>query len=281
MVLITIHNWIGHPAALLGSLVAILALSCGSPVSPPDFDNPIDPDSPDYVEPTLSITSGPAEGAVVNDHSVSFSWSGDALMEEYRFRITGQDWSPWDDITTATFTYLDEGDLRFTLAGRRASGEELSDSVGFFIDAITGPALRFYPRSVTVAPSGQFEVAVYAEEIDSLKGLRLVVAYDPTQLSLVTAEFDTTGFLSRSNGQILSFKNIDNLNGRVTFDAVLYAGDTRSISGTGPLARLVFRETTAQRGTLALTFGDLTSLRDDQNRTITLTAKVPGRVEVQ
>ena len=258
-----------------------MSLSCGSPVTPPDFDNPDDPSSSDYVEPTLTITSGPEEGTIVNDHTVSFGWSGDARMQEYRYRITGQDWSPWSDVTTATFAYLDEGDLQFRLAGRRASGEELSASVGFIIDAITGPALRFYPRRVTVAASGQFEVAVYAEEIDSLKGLKLVIGYDPAQLSLVTAEIDTAGFLSRSNGQILSFKSIDNFDGSVTFDAVLYAGDARSVSGTGPLARLVFRETTAQRGTLALTFGALTSLRDDQNRTITLTAKVPGRIEVE
>ena len=155
------------------------------------------------------------------------------------------------------------------------------DSVGFTVDAVTGPALRYYPRRVTVAPSGQFNVAVYAEDIDSLKGLRLVIAYDPAQLSLVAAEIDTAGILSRSGAQILTFRDIDTFSGTVTFEVVLFGGTSKSVSGTGSLANLTFRESTAQPGTLALTFGALTSLRDDQNRTITLTAKVPGRVEVQ
>lgn len=261
--------------------VIALALSCSTPVDPPDFNNPIDPGYPDFVELSVEITSGPDEGATLLNHTVSFTWASDTLMQEYRYQLTGRELSPWTDATSATFTFLDEGDYRFDLTGRRDSGDQASDTARFVIDAVAGPALRFFPRQISVGSSGQFEIEVYAEEVDSLKGFKLVIDYNPTILNWVDAQLDTAGLLGRSGGQIIRFRDIDSFNGTITFDAVLVGGASRSVSGTGPLARLIFRviSNQASRRDTELSFNALTLLRNEENRTIALTATVPAQVD--
>ena len=62
---------------LLTTLALVLAgFGCSTLPDEPEFDNPILPDDPNYEPPQTTITSGLVEGAVVVNHTVTFTWAG-------------------------------------------------------------------------------------------------------------------------------------------------------------------------------------------------------------
>lgn len=73
------------------TLILAVWLGCSSLPDTPDLHNPLDPQDPDYMPPETSITGGPDEGAIVDTHTVSFSWEGNENVVEYAYRLTGID----------------------------------------------------------------------------------------------------------------------------------------------------------------------------------------------
>ncbi|GAG37930.1 unnamed protein product, partial [marine sediment metagenome] len=64
-----------HRITLLTTLALVLgSFGCSEMPSEPEFDNPIIPDDPTFEPPQTTITSGPAEGEKVDDHTVTFTW---------------------------------------------------------------------------------------------------------------------------------------------------------------------------------------------------------------
>ena len=88
----------------LGNLVLILFLfACGEP----EFDNPVDPDNPDFEIPETVILSGPQEGETVDASSVTFSWEGNEQAVEYAYQLNEGGWSQWTKEPSITLNYLD------------------------------------------------------------------------------------------------------------------------------------------------------------------------------
>ncbi|MEE9466042.1 MAG: cohesin domain-containing protein [Candidatus Neomarinimicrobiota bacterium] len=229
-------------------LVAIFG--CTELPDEPVYDNPLDPDNPDseYVPPETDIRTGPTEGAEVNDHTVTFTWGGNELVEEYRYRLTG-DWSAWSGDSSHTFIYLDEGDYLFEVQGRYATAAEDTTPAtrNFEIDDIQGPALWFSPRLVEAPAGNEFTVDLLIEDVPDIVALLAQVEFDPGQLELVGYQLhDQAGdFLTQHNGNVIALVDSAFTQGSVSFNLAVTGGDQLGVKGSGTLLTLTFQRTTS------------------------------------
>jgi len=247
----------------------------------PEYDNPIIPEDPNFIAPETTILTGPIDGTTVDDHTVTFTWTGNEDVVEYCYRMGTSDWSAWDMETTTTYEYLDEGSYHFEVAGRYASliEDTTAASVNFTIDAIHGPALWLYPRYQEVASGESFTVEVMLEDVVDVMAVKAVLAFDPAQMQVSSIIiYDDADSLMKSNGgELIQYQSIDKTNGAAIIEAVLATGNPPSISGTGAIAQVTF--VAIQPGDI--TFGAATSLRDPDNGEIAITETPLAKVEVR
>jgi len=256
--------------------------ACTTSLGEPEFDNPFDPRNPDYIIPETTIHQGPSEGATLDTHSVTFAWSGNEQVVEYRYSLTGLGWSEWTDDTSASYSYLEEGQYTFEVQGRYISDDEddTPDTVNFEIDDIHGPALRFFPRYLVAAFKDTIALEVVLEEVDDLKGVRAELEFDPTRLQInrLLVLDDTTSLLLQNGGEVISFVAFDNASGTATIEVATATGNPPAVSGTGVIAKVIF--TIVQPGSTQVAFTAESELRDGGNQTIVLQESVPAVVEV-
>lgn len=264
------------PLLLLG------LLACSTLPNEPEFDNPIIPDDPNYEPPQTTITSGPAEGAVVDNHTVTFAWTGNQESMTFAYRLNDGLWSTWSADTTVTYTYQDEGDYLFVVKGRYASGveEDTAASRSYTIDDIHGPALRLSPRYQEVASGNIFTVEVMLEEVANVFAVKAVLTFDPAKLQVSDVEVyeDSRSLLKANGGTVIPFSGYDNAAGTVTIEVAMATGDPPGVSGTGPIAVITLSVT--QVGQMGIAFDTTSEIRDPSNITIILADKVSAMVGV-
>lgn len=250
------------PKPKVWALIGLIAAGCGGDLpTEPEFDNPLDPDSPTgtYVAPETSILSGPADGEVVDNYSVTFSWSGNERVTEYSFRLTSGEWSQWGSAATVTLSPLDEGDYTFEVKGRYLTGDEddTPDTRSFTIDDIQGPALWLSPRKVEVANGSEFTLSLMAEDVTDLKALLVVVEFDPTKIALVSWQLlDQTGqFLTQHNANVIALVDSSLSTGSIGFNLALAGGDQLGVDGSGIILNLTLRRTAAGNNQIILGAG--------------------------
>ena len=232
------------------ALVAAAAtwmFSCGSELpTEPEFDNPLDPESPTgvYEAPETTILTGPDEAAIIDSHTVAFTWSGNDLVVAYSYRLTGEDWSPWSADTSVILDYLDEGAYTFEVKGRYISTEEDATpaSRSFTINDIPGPALWFAPRKVQVAAGGQFTVSLMAEEVTDMKAVFAKVEFDFAQLEMTNyLLLNQAGqFLTQHNATVIALVDSALASGVIAFNMALAGGDQLGVAGSGAMVELTF-----------------------------------------
>ena len=256
---------------------------CSTLPDEPEFDNPIIPDDPSYEPPQTTITSGPAEGTVVVDHTVTFAWAGNQPEMTFAHRLSEGMWTDWSYDTTVTLAYQDEGDYIFEVKGLYASGVEEDTAAyrSYTIDDIHGPALRLYPRYQEVTSGGSFSVEVMLEEVENVFAVKAVLEFDPAKLQVTHIEVydDTRSLLKANGGTVIPFSRYDNAAGSATIEVATATGDPPGVSGTGAVAKVTFSATST--GSSLISFATSSTLRDPDNVTITLIEKVPAVVEVR
>jgi len=170
---------------LIPCCVFLLA-TCAKLPSEPGFDNPIIPGDPNYEPPLTTILSGPNEGAIIDSHSVSFTWTGNQPDMDYVYRLNGGGWSAWSSDSSIVFSLLDEGDYQFELKGRFSPGleEDVPQSRFYSIDDIHGPALWLSPRSTVANLSSARSFEIILEEVANVMIAATTIAYDPTKLEV-------------------------------------------------------------------------------------------------
>ena len=260
-------------------IIALMLIGCPGTLEEPEWNNPTDPDLPTFVEPETIIDNGPLNDAVVNDHTVTFQFSGNENVVEYSWLLNGSDWSDWNTVNSITFDYLDEGDYEFQVKGRYNDIEEDGSPAlrVFTIDAVQGPALRFLPRKVIIASDEIFSVDIIAEEVTNLSGMQIIIPLSGG-LELINYQLYESGtdFLSKSCNQFLSI--VDDTNSE--FKAVIgRVSDTLpGVDGTGEIIRLTLKYT----GTIdaSLTFDNSCELQDPDMNVIPLNETVECVIEV-
>ena len=264
------------------AVIALLVTRCEFTPSEPELDNPLNPEDPAFVPVETTIAQGPADNEVVDDHTVTFVWTGNKDVAEYSYRLNESGWSDWSSETTVTYTYLDEGNYTFEVKGRynEAAEDDTPDSRSFKIDDVHGPALMFYPRKMEVSQNEVFTVEIMAEEVTDLAGVNIVVAFDPSyvQLEAVKVHENETAFFRTNGGTVISFYEYDNNSGSLTISSGVATGDPSSVEGTGAVAGVDFRA--IRSGTTDVAFAAESDMRNPENEEIPLSQTVKGIVDI-
>ena len=169
---------------LIYLLSLLLVLSCED--TAPIRDNPLDDEGEDFIAPTIALLDI-VDGDTLYSEAVEITWEGNELVTEYRYKYDSFDWTEWSSTTSATLSYLDEGDHQLSVQSRYLSGDA-SDvaSVSFVVDAVAGPALMFYPRRHFAQAGETVTFQILAEEVTDLMMTEIHLEYDPAMLEITS-----------------------------------------------------------------------------------------------
>ena len=107
------------------------------------------------------------------------------------------------------------------------------------------PAFVFYPAQFDVSLDASFQVEVYAMGAENLRGVNVVVEYDPNKLALQNVK--NGGLAAGANSMF--FTDTDTP-GQVEIVAVYISSDSASVDGNIKIAELVFSTTSIGSSTL-------------------------------
>ena len=224
--------------------------------------------------PAPEITRGPEENETLSTDQVTFEFRAPNAVgtTEYQVKLDDAEWSAWSGETEASYQHLEESSLvgshLFQLRVRADAGESEPLLRRFDVDAIQGPALRMSPKAVTTSRNETVDIDIVAEEVDVLLAAHIVLDFDAAKLELQSVTAGET-FLEQYGGEVVMPEpGIDNAGGRLDLSVGVAGGSQAGVEGTGTLARLRFRAKTS--GIAAISFGTGTSLRDLDNRPVSI-----------
>jgi len=228
---------------LLISLILLLCWSCQSFIDP-QLDNPNDTTSVELIAPVTIILDGPEYNSTVTSPDVTFRWTGNESAYEYKYLFDNLEWSAWSTDTVARFQYLDENYHVFSIKSRTEKQTE-EDSIHvriFTVNAIDGPALRFYPRHINVSTNEVFTIEVYAEEVSDVAGVYLEIPMNPAGLEYISHIVYTSGdaFLAKGSDNVLSVEETDESQ-LLKISLARVSGSAPEVSGTGALVQMIYR----------------------------------------
>lgn len=268
----------------LVTFISISILSCIElPTKPGGPFNPFDPDNPNYIEPTVDLTSGPQEGAILTTDVVTFQWQGNNENMQFRYSFDDLVWSAYADIAQVTFSNMDEFGHQFQLQGRYPSlAEGLVISRSFTVDAIQGPALYVFPKHKSITAGEQFQMELWLDETTNIAGLSTQLIFAPAKLRIDAVDFLEAGqesVLLQNGGQLVTFSEINNTTGTLQLDCAVVESVPHDVSGSGVIVRITF---THLSGTdAALTLASSSSLQNSDGQTVVLNNLVGSQIDVQ
>ena len=252
----------------------LFAYSCEESV--PIRDNPLDDEGGDYVTPTISLMDI-VDGDTLYSESIEFTWEGNELVAEFRYKLDSFDWTDWSENPSAIISYLDEGDHQLFVQSRYLNGDTSNvASVSFVVDAVVGPALMFYPRRYFVQSSETVTFKIMAEEVTNLMMSEIHLEYDPSMLEIMS--ISQGSFFQNGQNSIFLYE-INTEAGAVQINTTLLDGDTPSVNGTGDLAEIQVR--LLQSGSATVSFNGSDAFIDSENNDITILEKINGLVVIE
>ena len=256
---------------LIYLLSLLFVLSCED--TTPIRDNPLDEEGGDYIAPIVGLLDI-VDGDILYSESIEFTWEGNELVTEYRYKYDSFDWTEWSENTSATLSYLDEGDHQLSVQSRYLNGDT-SDvaSVSFVVDAVAGPALMFYPRRHLTSNGETVTFQIMAEEVTDLMASEIHLEYNPSQLEIISV---TQGSFFQDGQNSIFLYEINTEAGAVQINTTLLDGDSPSVSGTGDLAELQVK--LLQAGSTTLSFNGSDAFIGPENNDIIILEKINGLV---
>ena len=251
--------------------ILLFALNCEDTV--PIRDNPLDDEGGDYISPTISLLDI-VDGDTLYSESVEFTWEGNELVTDFRYKFDSFDWTDWNESNTTTLSYLDEGNRQLSVQSRYLNGDT-SDvaSVSFVVDAVGGPSLMFYPRRHFAQAGETVTFQIKAEEVTNLMMSEIHLEYDPTMLEIMS--ISQGSFFQNGQNSIFLYE-INAEAGAVQINTTLLDGDSPSVSGTGDLAEIQVK--LLQSGSATVSFNGSDAFIDPENNDITILEKINGLV---
>ena len=239
----------------------------------PIRDNPLDDEGGDYVAPTISLIDI-VDGDTLYSESIEFFWEGNELVVEFRYKLDSFSWTDWNESSSATLSYLDEGDHQFSVQSRYLNGDTSNvASVSFVVDAVAGPSLMFYPRRHFAQAGETVTFQIIAEEVTNLMMSEIHLEYDPSMLELMS--ISQGSFFQNGQNSIFLFETNTEA-GAVQINTTLLDGDTPSVSGTGDLAEIQVK--LLQSGSATVSFNGSDAFIDPNNNDISILEKINGLV---
>ena len=255
------------------SIIVFAYFACTKPTTLDD--NPLDPGGGEYQTPIVIINSVFPEGSTVTSATATFGLTGNELVFEFRYKLNDHEWSAWSNEMNVLVEFLDEGSNTFYAQSRYESLEE-SDiaSLGFTVDAVSGPALMFYPRRHFAEQNQSVTFQIMAEEVQNLAGLEIGIGYEPSKLIIQDV---SSGSLFSGTGSPIFFLDISE-NGQATITTAVWGDGDPAFDGTGSIAEITVR--VLETGSISLEFDGTEIFRDQNNSEIEVSETVPGLVIV-
>ena len=259
---------------LLYAVVFFFAFNCEDTV--PVRDNPLDDEGTDYVTPTISLMDI-NDGDTLYSESYEFTWEGNELVADFRYKLDSFDWTDWNESPSATISYLDEGNHQLSVQSRYPNGDT-SDvaNVSFVVNAVAGPALRFYPRRHFADQNDTVTFQIIAEEVTNLMMSEIHLEFDPSKLEIIS--ISQGSFFQNGQNSIFLY-DINSASGTVQINTTLLDGDTPSVSGTGDLVEIQVK--LLESGSTQINFNGSDAFIDPDNSQILILEKISGLVMVQ
>ena len=259
---------------LIYLLSLLFVLSCED--TTPTRDNPLDEEGGDYIAPIIGLLDI-VDGDILYSEVIEFTWEGNELVTEFRYKYDSFDWTDWSENTSATLSYLDEGDHQLAVQSRYLNGDT-SDvaSVSFVVDAVAGPALMFYPRRHFATQAETVTFKILAEEVTDLMMTEIHLEYDPAMLEIMS--ISQGSFFQNGQNSIFLYE-INTEAGAVQINTTLLDGDNPAVSGTGDLAEIQVK--LLQAGSATLSFNGSDAFIGPENNDITILEKINGLVLVE
>lgn len=238
--------------------------------------NPLDAVNPDYIPPETTIITD-INASILDTSAVTISFEGNEAVTEYSYNLDSTGWSNWTDYSYATLDYLDEGLHTFSVKGRYVSmvEDETPANISFTVNAVTGPALMFYPRRhITRELNNPVTFQLIAYEVDSLMSATISLSYDTASLEIQSVG---QGNMLTDTGESMFID--ESASGSLTIHTIFMGGDSPYVSGTGTLASIQVKALVSGSHTLNL---DGTQVfKTHTNRSISIQETVNGLVVVQ
>ena len=256
---------------LIYLLSLLFVLSCED--TTPTRDNPLDEEGGDYIAPIIGLLDI-VDGDILYSESIEFTWEGNELVTEYRYKYDSFDWTEWSESTSATLSYLDEGDHQLAVQSRYLNGDtSYIASVSFVVDAVAGPALMFYPRRHFAQAGETVTFQILAEEVTDLMMSEIHLEYDPAMLEIMSVSQGS--FFQNGQNSIFLYE-VNTEVGAVQINTTLLDGDNPAVSGTGDLAEIQVK--LLQAGSATLSFNGSDAFIGPENNDITILEKINGLV---
>ena len=261
-------------------IIASIFIACSPAEKMVPPTNPFDPDNPDYELPEANVTGEIEDGEVLDTPVATLTWCGNSTAYEYSYRLNENDWSDWTIDTFVTFNYLDEGNYQFDIKARTSQTvpvEGTPIAFHFAVDAVKGPAMMVCPRYKEVSVGEEFEIEILAEEVENVMGAEIELTFDPAIIEVKDVIYGAFMF---DGGELsITFKEIDNENGKAGVVLVRTSNTSPAVSGTGTLAVLEIKGLTS--GITQLEFTDNCTFRDENNNVVEIKEKTVGIVAVE
>ena len=259
---------------LIYLLSLLFVLSCED--TTPTRDNPLDEEGGDYIAPIIGLLDI-VDGDILYSEVIEFTWEGNELVTEFRYKYDSFDWTEWSESNSATLSYLDEDDHQLAVQSRYLNGDT-SDvaSVSFIVDAVAGPALMFYPRRHFSQAGETVTFQILAEEVTDLMMSEIHLEYDPSMLEIISVSQGS--FFQNGQNSIFLYE-INTEAGAVQINTTLLDGDSPAVSGTGDLAEIQMK--LLQAGSATVSFNGSDAFIGPENNDITILEKINGLVVIE
>jgi len=208
----------------------------------PLFDNPLNPDDPEFIPPETFIIDGPAEGETITESSAAFTIGGNEGVTEYCYSKDGYaTWSLWSPETNLIFENLNEEtyDFEFKARYHDQAEDETPAYRSFRVDAVKGPALMFNPRGFASETNQSFTIDLVAEEVSDLNAVYAEIQYSNSYLKLDGWNVTSGDILESNGGTIADIIEHDAAAGIIKVNLVTI-GAGAGANGTGSLVQLEF-----------------------------------------
>jgi len=242
-----------------------------------------DPDNPYYVVPYATILAAFSSGDTLTTAEVLLQWTGSVVDScLFTWSVDSLIFSDWTEDTLVVLPPLDEGWHIFELRAKYINGieQEINASITFFINAITGPALRLTPAYQKVILNNPFIVDVWLEEVANWSGGRITIVWDHmlAHVEQFMLADQSAEFLSQNNSTIVS--RVDEYPDSLVIDIGLVDDLLTGISGSGKIASIDFINA-IPIDSLEITFGSSCDFRDPQNMSIPILEMLGALIHYQ
>jgi hypothetical protein len=264
--------------------VAMFLLTCDKlPEKLTEPFNPLDPKNPHYLDPKIHKTEGPDSNAIITNDAITFSWEGNKSNMQFRYKLDANNWSEYSNITSVFFDHLDEYDHFFYMQSRYVTGDTSDVKITpFTVNAISGPALMFFPKYIEVTSGNQFQVELWVDETDSIAGISAKLIFNPAQIRIDDVDFletNSSSFLLKNGGHLLTFSHLDNNNGLVELDIAVVTGNPRNVFGNGKIALITMTQLSGN--TSSVLISNQSKFRNSDNNEININSLPALEIVVQ